>query len=53
VICSVFSIEFAYLLIGAVVAALAELFSFNLDDNFTVGILTGSCLEALLYFQFI
>jgi len=53
VIYFIFSIEFAYMLIGAVVADLAELFSFNLDDNFTVGILTGACLEALVYFQVI
>jgi dolichol kinase len=41
------------LLIGAVFATLAELFSINLDDNFTVGILTGGCLDALIYFQVI
>jgi dolichol kinase len=53
IVCSILNIEFNYLLIGAVFATLAELFSFNLDDNFTVGILTGGCLEALIYFQVI
>jgi dolichol kinase len=51
IMCSVLNIGFAYLMIGAVFATLTELFSFDLDDNFTVGILTGVCLEALVYFH--
>jgi glycerol-3-phosphate acyltransferase PlsY len=53
ILCSVLHIEFACLLVGAVFATLSELLSFSLDDNFTVGILTGGCLEALMYFQVI
>jgi glycerol-3-phosphate acyltransferase PlsY len=49
----IFGIDFAYLIIGAVCATLFELFSFRMDDNFTVSILTGSCLVALQYFQVI
>ena len=48
---SLFDIPFSKLLAGALFATLFELFSFNLDDNFTVGILTGGCLMALHYFQ--
>ncbi|MBN1388072.1 MAG: hypothetical protein JW965_06460 [Bacteroidales bacterium] len=47
----IFDFRFSYLLIGALCATLAELFSFSMDDNFTVGILTGGCLAALQYFQ--
>jgi dolichol kinase len=46
-------IRFSWLMIGAVCATLSELFSFSLDDNFTVTILTGTCLVALQYFQVI
>ena len=53
IICTIFSIDFQFLLIGAICATLAELFSCDLDDNFTVGILTGGCLEALKYFNVI
>ena len=49
----IFDIGFYFLLIGAVCATLSELFSFSLDDNFTVSILTGTCLYALQYFQVI
>ena len=47
----IFGFSFTYLMIGALCATLAELFSFGMDDNFTVGILTGGCLAALQYFQ--
>lgn len=49
----VFGFSFSYLVIGAFCATLAELFSFGMDDNFTVGILTGGCLATLQYFQVI
>jgi glycerol-3-phosphate acyltransferase PlsY len=38
------------LLAGAVFATAVEVFSMDLDDNFTVGILTGGFLFALRYF---
>ncbi|MFO7852177.1 MAG: hypothetical protein ACQERS_09315 [Bacteroidota bacterium] len=47
----IFGFRFSYLVIGAACATLAELFSFDMNDNFTVGILTGGCLAALQYFQ--
>ncbi len=46
------SLIVAYLA-GSVFATRAELFSFNMDNNFTVGILTGGCLAALKYFSVI
>jgi len=46
-----FGFSFSYLMIGALCATMAELFSFSMDDNFTVGIITGGCLAALQYFQ--
>jgi len=49
----IFDFRFSYLVIGALCATLSELFSFSMDDNFTVGILTGGCLAALQYFQVI
>ena len=45
--------RFSWLMVGALCATLTELFSFSLDDNFTVSILTGTCLVALQYFQVI
>jgi len=53
ILCTVLNIEFSYLIIGAFVATVVELFSYHMDDNFTVGILTGGCLMALKYFQVI
>jgi glycerol-3-phosphate acyltransferase PlsY len=50
-IVTLFDIPFSYLMAGALFATVFELFSFTLDDNFTVGILTGGCLAALNYFQ--
>ncbi len=49
----IFDFRFSYLVIGALSATLSELFSFSMDDNFTIGILTGGCLAALQYFQVI
>jgi dolichol kinase len=51
VISSVFQIPFGYLIIGAFCATVVELFSHHVDDNFTVGIITGGCLQALIYFK--
>ncbi len=53
VICLIFGFPCSYLLIGALCATLAELFTFYVDDNFTIGILTGVTLQALHYFQVI
>ncbi|MFO7933596.1 MAG: hypothetical protein R6U78_05900 [Bacteroidales bacterium] len=53
VICVIFRFPFSYLFIGALVATVAELFTFYVDDNFTIGILTGVTLQALHYFQVI
>jgi len=53
VICMIFGFSCSYLLIGALCATLAELFTFYVDDNFTIGILTGVTLQALQYFQVI
>jgi glycerol-3-phosphate acyltransferase PlsY len=53
ILCILCHIEFSWLYIGAVFATLVELFSFYLDDNFTVQILTGGCLEALIFFNLI
>lgn len=53
VICMIFRFPCSYLLIGALCATLAELFTFYVDDNFTIGILTGVTLQALHYFQVI
>jgi dolichol kinase len=53
ILCSIYDIGFGHLLFGSLCATLAELLSFNMDDNFTVGILTGGCLMALRYFQVI
>lgn len=50
VICVIFGFPCSYLLIGALCATLAELFTFHMDDNFTVGVLTGVTLQALHYF---
>jgi dolichol kinase len=48
-----FDIRFSFLLVGALCATLSEFFSFKIDDNFTVSIVTGACLVALQYFQVI
>jgi dolichol kinase len=48
-----FDIRFSWLIVGALCATLSELFSFRVDDNFTVSILSGSCLIALQYFNVI
>lgn len=48
-----FDISLPMLIFGALCATLAELFSFSIDDNFTVSIITGACLLALQYFRVI
>lgn len=53
ILCTLFQIGFPYLVIGALFATFTELFSYHMDDNFTVGILTGGCLQALEFFQVI
>jgi dolichol kinase len=53
ILLAIFDISFSCLVAGALCATLSELFSFSLDDNFTVSILTGACLVALQYFQVI
>lgn len=53
IIGSVFDIDFSYLVIGACCATITELLSHRVNDNFTVGIITGGCLRALQYFQII
>ena len=53
VICLIFGLPFSYLLAGALVATVTELFTHHVDDNFTIGILTGGTLYALHYFQVI
>jgi glycerol-3-phosphate acyltransferase PlsY len=50
-LCILFEIPVSYLAIGALAATLTELFSHHVDDNFTVGLITGGCLQALKYFQ--
>ena len=52
-LCILFEIPVSYLAIGTLAATLTELFSHHVDDNFTVGLLTGACLQALNYFRII
>lgn len=49
IIAWIFGISMSILLAGVFIATLAEIFSFRVDDNFTVGILTGAGLTALEY----
>jgi dolichol kinase len=51
IVASVFSISLPFLVTGAAIATIVELFSYHVDDNFTVGILTGGALVALEYFS--
>lgn len=48
----IFDISLIYVVIGSFSAALVELFSWDIDDNFTVSIITGCILAALRYFLF-
>jgi len=52
IIYTLFPVRFIFVIIGSCVSALAELFSWEIDDNFTVGIITGGVLLALQYFVF-
>jgi len=45
-----FTIPLAYIVVGCTVAAITELFSEVIDDNFSVSIVTGGVLSALRYF---
>jgi dolichol kinase len=47
---TLFSIPIVYIVVGSVVAAITELFSEAIDDNFSVSIVTGGVLSALRYF---
>jgi dolichol kinase len=47
---TLFSIPLLYVAVGSVVAAITELFSEAIDDNFSVSIVTGGVLVALRFF---
>ena len=47
---SLFAIPLVYVVVGSCTAALTELFSEAIDDNFSVSIVTGGVLTALRYF---
>ena len=47
---SIFKFNIIFLITGSIVAAVVELLSINIDDNFSVGILTSSFLYAIKYF---
>ena len=51
VLSDIIALPLIWALIGCVVAALVELFSENIDDNFTVSIVTGGVLAAVRYFM--
>lgn len=50
VLLDIIALPLTWVLIGCVTAALVELFSENIDDNFTVSIVTGGVLTAVRYF---
>jgi dolichol kinase len=45
-------IDLWLVLIGAVAATLIELFSTSIDDNFTVGIISGVIISAIRFFGY-
>jgi dolichol kinase len=47
---AIFRFSLAWLIAGSLVATLTELFSWKIDDNFSVGIITGSVLVSMKYF---
>lgn len=47
---AIFSLNIIWVIVGAVAAALTELFSWKIDDNFSVGVITGCVLICLKYF---
>lgn len=46
----IFPITIWYLVIGAVLASATELFSFKVDDNFTMSLVGGGAITALRRF---
>jgi dolichol kinase len=46
----IFHFPLVWLITGSVVATLTELFSWKIDDNFSIGIITGCVLICLKYF---
>jgi dolichol kinase len=50
IISSLIEISFVYIIVGCCIAAITELFSEVIDDNFSVSIVTGGVLAALRYF---
>jgi glycerol-3-phosphate acyltransferase PlsY len=46
----IFSLNLIWLIVGSIVATLTELFSWKIDDNFSVGIITGCVLICLKLF---
>ena len=47
---ALFAIPIFYVVVGSAVAAITELFSETIDDNFSVSIVTGGVLAALRFF---
>ncbi len=47
---ALFAVPIIYVVVGSVVAAITELFSESIDDNFSVSIVTGGVLAALRFF---
>jgi dolichol kinase len=47
---AIFSLNILWLILGSIVATFTELFSWRIDDNFSVGIITGTVLLCLKYF---
>ena len=49
-ISNILDMPFILLILGGIAAALAEVFSFKIDDNFTVALISGSVMTAVLFF---
>lgn len=47
---TIFSFNIIWVIVGALAATLTELFSWKIDDNFSVGVITGCVLICLKYF---
>jgi len=50
VLYAIFNFNLVWLIVGSIIATLTELFSWKIDDNFSVGIITGCVLICLKYF---
>jgi dolichol kinase len=48
---AIFGFNILWLITGSIVATFTELFSWKIDDNFSVGIITGTVLLCLKYFS--